>query len=292
MAQNPHPRLSLNQATTRSAPLAEVVRACAGAGVRGIGVWRDSLANAGPRRVRTLVDDSGLTVTSLCRGGFFTATEAAGRAAAIADNRAAIEEAAAIGAPELVLVSGGLPGSSRDLPGARSQVADALDALVPYARDAGVRLAVEPLHPMFCTDRSVVSTLAQALSLISDYPATDVGVCVDTYHVWWDPDLRSSLDSLAGRIALYQVADWVVPLAADALLSRGHLGDGCIDFGSITSAVLSTGYDGWIEVEIFRQEVWDAPAEQTISRVITGFGRLVAPALPLPAADPQPEESP
>jgi sugar phosphate isomerase/epimerase len=278
---SPHPRLSLNQATARSLPLPEVVRVCADAGVRGIGLWRESLADTGLSRARTLISGSGLTVTSLCRGGFFTAA-GGGRATAVAQNRAAIEEAAAIGAPELVLVAGGLPGNSRDLPGARSQVADALDTLVPYAHDAGVRLAVEPLHPMFCADRSVVSTLAQALSLVRDYPATDAGVCLDTYHVWWDPDLPGLLDSLAGRIALYQVADWVVPLAADALLSRGHLGDGCIDFGSITSAVLSTGYDGWVEVEIFRQDVWDAPGEQTVSRVIADFGLRVAPALPLP----------
>jgi sugar phosphate isomerase/epimerase len=282
MTLSPHPRLSLNQATTRFLPLAEVVRVCASAGVRGIGLWRASLADAGLSRARTLISGSGLTVTSLCRGGFFTAPEAAGRAAAIADNRAAIDEANAIGAPELVLVAGGLPAGSRDLPGARAQVADALDALVPYARDAGVRLAVEPLHPMFCAERAVVSTLRQALSLVCDYPAADAGVCVDTYHVWWDPDLPLVLDSLAGRIALYQVADWVVPLAADALLSRGHLGDGCIDFGSITSSVLGTGYDGWVEVEIFRQDVWDAPGEQTVSRVITDFGLHVAPALPLP----------
>jgi sugar phosphate isomerase/epimerase len=284
MAVSPHPRLSLNQATTRYWPLGEVVRACASAGVRGIGVWRESLAGAGPARARSLIEDSGLTVTSLCRGGFLTAPGASGRAAAIAENRAAIEEAAAIGAPELVLVAGGLPADSRDLPGARGQVADALDALVPYARDAGVRLAIEPLHPMFCADRAVVSTLRQALSLASDYPAADVGVCLDTYHVWWDPDFPHLLDRLAGRIALYQVADWVVPLAADALLSRGHLGDGCIDFAPITSAVLGTGYDGWVEVEIFRQDVWDAPGEQTISRVIADFGRLVGPALPGEAA--------
>jgi sugar phosphate isomerase/epimerase len=283
----PHPRLSLNQATTRFWPLEDVVRGCAAAGVRGVGVWRESLADAGLARARSLITDSGLTVTSLCRGGFFTAPDAAGRAAAIADNRAAIDEAAAIGAPGLVLVSGGLPAGSRDLPGAREQVADALDALVPYARAAGIRLAVEPLHPMFCADRSVVSTLRQALDLVADYPAADAGVCLDTYHVWWDPEFPHLLDRLAGRVVLYQVADWVTPLAADALLSRGHLGDGSIDFGPLTSAVFSTGYDGWVEVEIFRQDVWDAPGEQTIDRVIADFGRLVAPSLPPgPAAGP------
>ena len=291
MTLSPHPRLSLNQATTRSLPLPEVVRVCADAGVRGIGVWRESLADTGLSRARALISGSGLTVTSLCRGGFFTAPDRAGLAATIAENRAAIDEANAIGAPELVLVAGGLPPGSRDLPGARAQVADALDALVPYARDAGVRLAVEPLHPMFCAERAVISTLRQALSLVSDYPAADAGVCVDTYHVWWDPDFPHLLDRLAGRIALYQVADWVVPLAADALLSRGHLGDGCIDFGQITSAVFSTGYAGWAEVEIFRQDVWDAPGEQTVSRVIADFARLVAPALPLRPDWPPPEES-
>jgi sugar phosphate isomerase/epimerase len=263
-----------------------VVSGCTAAGVRGIGVWRESLGDAGLARARSLIAGSGLTVTSLCRGGFFTAPDAGGRAAAIADNRAAIDEAAAIGAPGLVLVAGGLPAGSRDLPGARAQVADALDALVPYARDAGIWLAVEPLHPMFCADRSVVSTLRQALDLVADYPAADAGVCLDTYHVWWDPDFPHLLSRLAGRVALYQVADWVTPLAADALLSRGHLGDGSIDFGPVTSAVFGTGYDGWVEVEIFRQDVWDAPGEQTIARVVADFGRLVAPALPPGPAAP------
>jgi sugar phosphate isomerase/epimerase len=257
-----------------------VVRACGAAGLAGIGLWRESLAETGLARARALIASSGLTVTSLCRGGFFTALDDAGRAAALAENRSAIEEAAAIGAPELVLVCGGLPGKSRDLTGARAQVADALDALVPYAHDAGVRLALEPLHPMFCADRAVVSTARQALGLVADYPAQDAGLCLDTYHIWWDPDFLHLLNGLAGRIALYQVADWVTPLAADALLSRGHLGDGCIDFAAITSAVFAVGYDGWVEVEIFRQDVWDTPGEQTIQRVVSDFGRLVAPALP------------
>jgi sugar phosphate isomerase/epimerase len=280
MALGPHPRLSLNQATTKFWPLADLVRGCASAGVRGIGLWRESLADAGLAGARAMIADSGLTVTSLCRGGFFTAPDAAGLASAIAGNRAAIEEAAGIGAPVLVLVCGGLPGGSRDLAGARAQVADALDALVPYAHDAGVRLALEPLHPMFCADRAVVSTAGQALSLVADYPPGDAGVCLDTYHVWWDPELPQVLGRLAGRVALYQVADWVTPLAADALLSRGHLGDGCIDFGPITSAVTGLGYDSWVEVEIFRQDVWEAPGEQTIARVAADFGRLVAPYLP------------
>lgn len=279
-ADQAHPRLSLNQATTKFCSLEEVVRAASAAGLRGVGLWRESLAEAGLARARALLADHGLTVTSLCRGGFFTAPDGAGRAAAIADNRAAIEEAAQIGAPALVLVCGGLPAGSRNLPEARAQVSAALDVLVPVARDAGVRLALEPLHPMFCGDRAVVSTLRQALGLITPYPAEDAGVCLDTYHVWWDPDFPRVLGELRDRVALYQVADWVTPLAADALLSRGHLGDGCVDFGAMTSAVFGSGYSGWVEVEIFRQDVWDAPAEQTIKRVISDFGRLVAPALP------------
>jgi len=277
---SPHPRLSLNQATTRRGTLEEVTSACRDAGLGGIGLWRESLANTGLALARSLIADCGLTVTSLCRGGFFTAPDAAGRVAALDENRVAINEAAAIGSPELVLVCGGLPTGSRDLPGARAQVVNALDALVPYAHDAGVRLCLEPLHPMFCADRAVISTAGQALELIADYPARDVGLCLDTYHVWWDPEFPSLAGRLAGRIALYQVADWVTPLASDALLSRGHLGQGCIDFGQITSAVFGTGYDGWVEVEIFRQEVWDAPAGQTIRRIVTDFDRLVVPALP------------
>jgi sugar phosphate isomerase/epimerase len=280
-----HPRLSLNQATTKNWTLEQAVRGCSAAGVGGIGLWRDRVAEVGAKRAAAIVADAGLTVTSLCRGGFLTAPTAAARQAAIAENQRAIDEAAALGPTELVLVVGGLPDGRRDLAGARAMVAEALAELVPYARAAGVRLALEPMHPMFCADRGVLSTLGQAIDMAAQFAPDEVGVCVDTYHVWWDPDLPAQLARCADRLALFQVADWVVPLAPDALLSRGHLGDGCVDITALSSAVHQHGYDGWVEVEIFRREVWDAPGEATLARVISSFDQLVAPTVPIAPLD-------
>jgi len=176
----------------------------------------------------------------------------------------------------LVLVSGGLPPGSRDLPGARALVADALDELVPYAQQAGVRLGIEPLHPMFCADRCVVSTLDQALNLALRYPTEAVGVVVDTYHVWWDPDLYRQIARAGDRIASFQVCDWVVPLPADMLLGRGHVGDGHIDFAPIAAAVDAAGYRGWVEVEIFNERIWATPGDETL-RVMRERFDLVYP---------------
>jgi len=260
--------LSLNQATIKKADLREAVRVCAEVGFGGIGLWRDRVAEVGTAEAARIVRAAGLTATSLCRGGFFTSTDADERAAALADNRAAIDETAALGAGTLVLVAGGLPSGGRDLPAARRAVREALDALAPYAQARGVRLAIEPLHPMFCADRAVVSTLRQALDLAEPFPPEVVGVCVDTYHVWWDPDLDAQIARANGRIACLQLADWSLPLCADPLLSRGHLGTGYIQLAEIAAAAYGPGgYRGATEVEIFRQDVWDAPARDTARRV-------------------------
>jgi sugar phosphate isomerase/epimerase len=259
--------LALNQATTKHWTLAEAIAGCRAAGIEGLGVWREPVAEVGLATAAAMLADSGLTVTSLCRGGFFTGPDAA------ADNRRAVDEAAAFGPTTLVLVCGGLPAGSRDLPAARQAVADGLAALAPYAADRGVRLAVEPLHPMFAADRSVVNTLAQALDLAERFPADQVGVCVDTYHVWWDPDLAGQLRRAGPRIFAYQVCDWVVPLPADMLLGRGHLGDGAIDFRHVTDLVTAAGYTGFVEVEIFSAEVWDTPGDRTVATVADRFRR-------------------
>ncbi|QMU71359.1 sugar phosphate isomerase/epimerase [Streptacidiphilus sp. P02-A3a] len=261
-------RLSLNTATTKRWSLAEAVAGCVAAGVPGIGLWRDRVAEAGAERAARLVRDAGLTVTSLCRGGFFTAPDAAGRAAALEDNRRAVEEAATVGTDTLILVCGGLPEGSNDLPGARRMVVDGIAALLPHARQHGVRLAIEPLHPMFCADRAVVSTLGQALDIAEESADDDaVGVVVDAYHVWWDPQLDRQIARAGSRIASFQVCDWVLPLPADVLLGRGHVGDGRIDLPRLADAVHAAGYRGFTEVEIFNQEIWDTPGEQTLSEL-------------------------
>lgn len=182
-------KLSLNQITTKRWSLPEAVEGCVAAGIPAIGLWRDKVAEVGTARAAKLVRDAGMSVSSLCRGGFFTAADAEQCRAALADNLRAVEEAAELGTDTLVLVCGGLPEGSRDLPGARARVRDALAELAPHAGDFGVRLAIEPLHPMFCADRAVVSTLGQALDLAEQFPVEQVGVVVDSYHVWWDPQL-------------------------------------------------------------------------------------------------------
>jgi sugar phosphate isomerase/epimerase len=176
----------------------------------------------------------------------------------------------------LVLVCGGLPEGSRDLRGARRMVADAVAELAPYAAGHGVRLAIEPLHPMFCADRSVISTTAQALDIAERFPPEQVGVMVDAYHVWWDPGLEAAISRAAGRIAGFQLSDWVLPLPADVLLGRGHIGDGCIDFRRLDRAVRAAGYEGWTEIEIMNADVWAAPCQQTLSVITERYRRHVA----------------
>ncbi|MBT1677684.1 sugar phosphate isomerase/epimerase family protein [Curtobacterium aurantiacum] len=286
-ATAPHPRLSVNQATIKYATLPEALDTVRRAGVGAIGTWREPVAELGLADAVRRVADSGLRVSSHCRGGFFTLPEGTARQRALDDNRRAIDETAALSAagaagsaPVLVLVAGGLPAGSRDLTGARSRVADALAALVPHALDTGVQLAVEPLHPMYAADRAVVSTLAQALDLAAPFPAAAVGVVVDTFHVWWDPALAASIAraGAARRIASYQVCDWTTPIAADPLLSRGYPGDGHVDFGPVTDAVVDAGYSGDVEVELFNQAIWDTPPADVVARVVASFAEVV----PLP----------
>lgn len=274
-------RLSLNTATTKRWSLEQAVRGAERAGVPLLGLWRDRVAEVGTARAARLVQAAGLGVTSLCRGGFLTAPGEEGRAAALTDNTSALEEAAELGAPELVLVVGGLPASDRDLAGARARVADRVAELVPVAQQHGVRLALEPLHPMHAGDRAVLSTLEQALDLAAPHPAAAVGVVVDAYHVWWDPHLAELVARAGreGRLALYQVCDFVYPIAADALLSRGLPGDGVVDVPALTALVAATGYAGAVEVEVFSAAVWDRDGDAVLADVVDRHRRLVLPAL-------------
>ncbi|MFT4044825.1 MAG: sugar phosphate isomerase/epimerase family protein, partial [Gordonia sp. (in: high G+C Gram-positive bacteria)] len=228
-------RLSLNQATTKYWTLREAVDGAARAGLPAIGLWRDRVDEIGVEQAAKLTRDAGLRVSSLCRGGFLTAADPDGIAASLADNRTAIAQAAILGTDTLIMVVGGLPPGDKDIAGARARVADRIGELVPFAREHGVRLVLEPLHPMYCADRAVLSTLEQALELAAPHPADAVAVVVDTFHVFWDPNLVRDVARAGaqGRIAAYQVCDFNLPIAADALLSRGLMGDGVIDFGSI-----------------------------------------------------------
>ena len=272
-------RLSLNQKTTNSWSLREAIDGCVAAGLSSIGVWREPLAEAGVDSARKWLADAGLRVSSLCRGGFFTASDRASIEAAHDENLRAIDEAAAIGAVTLCLVPGGLPPGDRDLTGARERAAEAIGRLVPYARERGVSLGIEPMNPIYAADRGVVSTLGQALDIAEQFASDEVGVVLDTFHVWWDPELREQIARAGARIHSYQVCDWITPLPADSLLARGMMGDGHIDFATITRWVAETGYAGDIEVEIFNADVWATPGEAVLATMVARYADLVEPSL-------------
>jgi sugar phosphate isomerase/epimerase len=272
-------RLSLNQRTTASWSLPKAIKGCVDAGLGGIGIWREQLAEVGLDEACRLVADSGLRVSSLCRGGFFTTADRAEAEAAETNNRAAIEEAAALNAVTLVLVPGGLPLGDRDLQAARDRADRALERLVPYAHDHGVTLGIEPMNPIYAADRGVISTLAQALDIAERFEPEDVGVVVDTFHLWWEPGIAEQVQRAGERIVSYQISDWITPLPPDTLLARGMMGDGHIDFTAFTRSVARAGYGGDIEVEIFNADLWAAPPAEIVNTMAKRYLELVQPYL-------------
>lgn len=260
-------RLSFNHATAPRWPIPDLVAGCVAAGVTRVGLWREQVAEHGLAATAALLADAGLSVTSLCRGGFFQ------QSGWYDENRRAIDEAAALGTRELVLVSGGLPEGSRDIDSARAHVGEAIGRLVPHATAAGVRLAIEALHPMYASDRCVVSTLGQALELAAPYPPEAVGVVVDTYHVWWDDQVWSAIARAGaeGRLACFQVADWVTPLPAGVLTGRGLPGSGCVDMRRFVAAVDAAGYQGAVEVEVFDEELWTRPGPEILAATVQSY---------------------
>jgi len=252
--------LSLNTATTRKQwSLAQAIAGCARHGIRGIAPWREQLQEMGVVPAAQAIRGHGLTVTGLCRGGMFSAADAAGRKAAIDDNLRAVDQAHALGAQCLVLVAGGLPSGSKDLYAAREQVRDGIATILPHSRRAGVALAIEPLHPMYAADRACINTLGQALDLcdaLDPHEEGGLGVVVDVYHVWWDPRLEEQI-ARAGRARLLalHICDWLVP-TRDLLNDRGMMGDGVIDLPRIRSWMQRAGYAGFHEVEIFSELNW------------------------------------
>ncbi|HEY5900850.1 MAG TPA: sugar phosphate isomerase/epimerase [Burkholderiales bacterium] len=242
-------KLSLNTATVRKQwTLAQIIDGCARHGIEGISPWRDQVAQMGLSEASKAIRASGLTVTGLCRGGFFTAKNWRD------DNMRAIEEAQTLGAQCLVLVVGGLAPQSKDLAGARERVRDGIAVILPEARKAGVPLAIEPLHPMQAAERACINTLEQALDLCDEL-GDGLGVAVDVYHVWWDPKLRDQIRRAGKRVFAYHICDWLVP-TRDLLNDRGMMGDGVIDLPLIRSWVEATGYSGFQEVEIFSELDW------------------------------------
>jgi len=254
-------RLSFNQATAERASLPDVIEACARAGVPGISLWRHKLAETGVERAAKLVRDAGLWVSSVCRGGMFPAPTASERAARIEDNRRAIDDAATLGAEVLVLVCGAAP--DRDIGAARAMVADGIAAIAPYAAERNVRLGIEPLHPAFAAERSCITTMREARLISEHYDASNVGVVVDVYHVWWDPERADEIARLGDRIAGYHVNDWLVPVK-NVLMNRGMMGDGVIELRRIRGEIERAGYMGPIEVEIFNESIWERPLDELV----------------------------
>ena len=252
--------------------LAQAIDACLAQGITTIAPWRDQIQTTGIKEAAHTIRSNNMRVTGLCRGGMFPAADKAKLAAAIDDNKRAIDEAVAIQAECLVLVVGGLPEGSRNLSAAREMVADGLAAILPYAKANSMPLAIEPLHPMYAADRACINTLEQALD-VCDLLGEGVGVALDVYHLWWDPKLYAQIARAGAgrRILAHHICDWLVP-TRDLLLDRGMMGDGVIDLKLIRSAIEAAGYHGPQEVEIFSSENWwKRPGEEVISTCAERF---------------------
>ena len=250
-------RLSFNQMTADPWSLEQAVRNCSRSGIKTIGVWRHKLGGDAAKAF-TQIRSEGLRVSSLCRGGWFSAPTAAERRERIADNRLAIEQAATLGAPVLVIVSG--PPHGQTLDDACATVLDGLREVLPDAVKAGVMLGIEPLHPMYVAERSVVVSLKQANDMVEQLASPAAGIVIDAFHVWWDPDLMHQIERARGRIVGLHVSDWPVPLTS-ILMGRVMMGDGIIELRRLREAVDATGYNGPIEVEIFNDEIWKSADE-------------------------------
>jgi sugar phosphate isomerase/epimerase len=270
MTPAPLSRLCIHTITTKPLALPAAAKAYRDVGAAGITVWRDALTPLGAGESARILADSGLKVASLCRGGFFPAISESDRQKAIDDNRRAIDEAATIGAPLVVLVCGAVPGIP--LAEARQQIADGIAAIVPHAAGAGVKVGVEPLHPMYADTRSAVSTLSQANDLVEKIRSPQVGVTLDVYHLWWDDRLEDQIARCGrlGAIFSYHICDWRCP-TRDLLLDRGLMGEGCVPLRRIRAAVEKAGFDGMIEVEIFSDEFWRMDQLEFLKRVKSAY---------------------
>ena len=244
-------------------------------GIPSIAIWRDKIAEAGLTRAVALVRDAGLRVSSVCRGGFFPSPSAHERARRLDDNRRALEEAAALGAPVLVLVCG--PAEGQPLADARAQVADGIATLAPEAAAANVRLAIEPLHPMMIAERSVIASLEEANDLAERTGSPAVGVVCDVYHVFWDAHVEREIARAADRICGFHLSDWTTP-RGDVTADRAMIGDGCIDLAALGAAIDAAGYRGDIEIEILNANAWQtADLDAWLDAAVAQYAAISVP---------------
>jgi sugar phosphate isomerase/epimerase len=272
--QQAHPRFSLNQITLKAWSIPRLVDECLPRGVQAVALWRHNIAETGLEETVRVVRGSGLRVSSVCRGGMFPAPTAAGRKEAIEENLRAIEEAAALDAAVLILVCG--PRNGTTFEEARGMVRDGIEAILPYAEDAGVALGIEPLHPMMVDDRSVIVLLREANDLAEAFDHPNVGVAVDVYHLFWDPYLKQEVARAGTRILGYHVSDWVLPIEG-GLTSRGMMGDGSIPLAGITRMVEDAGYRGDIEVEVMSNRLWAEDPSTVLDLAIERFAANLWP---------------
>jgi sugar phosphate isomerase/epimerase len=263
-------RLCIHTITTKPWKMEEAAKKYSAAGVKGITVWRDALEGRNIKETGKMLREHDLTIVSLCRGGFFPHKNAAKLKSAIDDNRRAIEEAAELGTSMLVLVCGADP--SQSLEESRKHIRDGISAIIPQASAAGVKLTIEPLHPMYADTRSAINTLAQANDMAEELNSPWVGIAVDMYHLWWDPFLKREIKRCGenGNLAAFHICDWKVP-TTNMLLDRGLMGEGCIPVKQIRSWVESAGFTGFNEVEIFSEAYWREDQCEFLTNIINAY---------------------
>ena len=259
-------KLSVHTQTTRPWGIEECAKNYSEAGIHGITLWRNVLENKNLKDIKSLLDDCDMKVVSLCRGGFFPSVNTTQRESAIRDNLFAIEQAAALGAPSIVLVCGA--DSGQTLEKSREQIAEGIIRILSTAKSAGVKLAIEPLHPMYAGDRSAINTLKQANDMAEMINSSLVGVAIDVYHLWWDDMLKYEIIRCAAQNHLFNfhVCDWNVP-TNDFLNDRGLMGYGCINIQEIRSWVEDTGFMGYNEVEIFSDKYWATDQKAYLEKI-------------------------